>query len=186
MTKPFMVEGAVLSFEQRLIEFSDTDTLLEEQLRAYRVKTYSSHGYANTYEVDGDCGDHDLDAFMLALMAVEQKYGLFATKEAFRRLATFGYVPGWGVPSPFAASAEKTMSVMDKKLERAGIPSRQINNDQNNEYRLIRLFGKNASGRPGGVIAPAFRGGMNRPDNVPSRTALFKKPGPRSGGFGRG
>ena len=81
MTKPFMVEGAVLSFEQRLVEFSDTDVVLEEQLRAYRVKTYSRHGYANTYVADGGVGDHDLDAFMLAMMAVEQKYGLFASKE---------------------------------------------------------------------------------------------------------
>lgn len=182
MTKSFMVEGAVLAFEHRLVQFSDTDTLLEEQLRAYRVKSYSAHGYANTYEVDGDCGDHDLDAFMLALMAVEQKYGLFATKESYRRMASFGYVPGWGVPS--FVDTGKQVSLIDQKLERAGVPSRQIN-DRNEEYRL-KYITRNGSGRPSGIIVPVHRGGMDRATAVPSRTSAFKKPaGPRGNKYGK-
>lgn len=178
MTKPFMVEGAVIAFEQRLVQFSDDDTLLDEQLRAYRVKTYSSHGYANTYEVDGNCGDHDLDAFMLSLMAVEQKYGLFATKEAYRRMASFGYVPGWGVPSPMETVTDRPMTATERKMERAGIPSRQTPNDKREEYRIAYLT-RNGAGRPSGMIAPVHRRGVSGPQGVPSRTSAFKKPGSR-------
>lgn len=181
MTKPFMVEGAVLAFEHRLVQFSDEDSILDEQLRAYRVKTYSSHGYANVYEADGDCGDHDLDAFMLALMAVEQRYGLFASKESYRRLASFGYIPGWGVPTIQTSSSERVPSVTDRKLERAGIPSRQGSQDKNDEYRVLYMT-RNASGKHSGMIAPVHRGGIDHPNKVPSRTSAFKKgPGPRGG-----
>jgi hypothetical protein len=182
MTKPFMVEGAVLAFEHRLIQFSDTDIILEEQLRAYRVKTYSAHGFANTYDVDGGTGDHDLDAFMLALMAVEQKYGLFATKESYRRMASFGYVPGWGVPSPMSVITDKPLSIIEQKLERAGVPSRQIPN-KNEEYRLKYIM-RNASGQPSGIIVPVQRGGMDRSKAVPSRTSAFKKPTSPRGRYG--
>jgi hypothetical protein len=179
MTKPFMVEGAVMVFEHRLIQISDLDTLLEEQLRSYRIKTYSSHGYANTYEVDGDCGDHDLDAFMLALMAVEQKYGLFATKEMYKQLASFSYVPGWGVPIPNVATTDRPVTVKDVKLERSGVPSRQIDANKNEEYRLAYII-RRGDGRPGGIIQPVKRGGANEPRKVPSRTSIFKKgPNPR-------
>lgn len=181
MTKPFMVEGCVIAFEHRLVQFSDDDKILEEQLRAYRVKTYSSHGYANTYEVDGDVGDHDLDAFMLAMMAVEQKYGLFASKESYRRLAQFSYVAGWGVPAPVASTTEKASSIMEQKMERAGVPNRQVPHNKNEEYRIAYLT-RNGSGRPSGMIAPVKRGGMNRPSGVPSRTSAFKK-GPSRGRF---
>lgn len=180
MTKPFMVEGAVMAFEHRLVQFSDIDTVLEEQLRSYRVKSYSAHGYANTYESDGGVGDHDLDAFMLALMAIEQKYGLFASKESYRRMAQFSYVPGWGVPvQDSTPNTEKTETTKDKKLQRAGVPSRQVSNDENEKFRLVYLM-RNGSGRPSGMIAPVRRGGMDSPQGVPSRTANFKK------GSGRG
>lgn len=178
-TKPFMVEGAVLAFEHRLVQFSDTDAVLDEQLRAYRVKTYSQHGYANTYETDGDCGDHDLDAFMLALMAVEQKYGLFATKESYRRMASFGYVPGWGVPSYGTAITDKPISVTDQKRERAGVPSRQIDQSKNEEYRLAYIMKRHGSAS--GIIVPVNRTGTNSPTGVPSRTSMFKG-NPRSRG----
>lgn len=177
MTKPFMVEGAVLVFEHRLIQFSDTDKVLEDQLRAYRVKTYSMHGHANTYEADGQFGDHDLDAFMLALMAIEQKYGLFATKEMYHRFAAFGYTPGWGVPITTEITTNKPTSVIDQKLERAGIPSRQVPN-KNEEYRLKYIM-RNGSGKPSGIIVPVQRGGVDR-GAIPSRTSAFRKPaGPR-------
>lgn len=176
MTKPFMVEGTVLAFEHRLVQFSDDDKTLEDQLRAYRVKTYSLHGYANTYESDDNTGDHDLDAFMLAMMAVEQKYGLFATKESYRHMASFGYVPGWGVPSQVISTSDKQVSIIDQRMERAGIPSRQVSS-KNEEYRL-KYISRNGSGRPSGIIVPVRRGGMGS-SPVPSRTSAFKKPGPR-------
>lgn len=177
MTKPFMVEGCVIAFEHRLVQFSDEDTVLEEQLRAYRVKTYSSHGYANTYESDGGVGDHDLDAFMLSMMAIEQKYGLFATRESYRRIASFGYVPGWGVPTaPSIQSPARAVDPSIQKKERAGVPSRVINRDQNTEYRIQRIM-KSPNGNSA-YIAPVQRQGSEtgRTSGVPSRTSMFKGP----------
>ena len=177
-TKPFMVEGAVMAFEHNLVQFSTLDVVLEEQLRSYRVKTYSAHGYANTYEADGGVGDHDLDAFMLALMAVEQKYGLLANADQYRKMAQFSYVPGWGVPVPENEPGRiDTPTTDEKKLQRAGIPSRQINADKNNEYRLVRIL-NGRPGRPGGIIAPANRGPQIQRGKVASRTDVFKKKPP--------
>lgn len=181
ITKPFMVEGAVMVFEQHLVQFSNEDKILEEQLRAYRVKTYSNHGYANTYEASGDVGDHDLDAFMLALMAIEQRYGLFLTKENYRQSASFSYIPGWGVPSPAAPVNDKPISIMDQKMERAGVPSRQMATDKNDEYRIAYMT-KNGSGQPSGMIAPIKRQGT---EAIPSRTSSFKG-NPSRGGMRRG
>lgn len=178
-TKPFMVEGAVMAFEHRLVEFSDLDTVLDEQLRAYRVKNYSAHGHANTYETDGGVGDHDLDAFMMALLGVEQKYGIFATKETFRRLAQMTFVSGWGMPTaPVATTPNQAMSPTEKRLERAGIPSRQSPSDPNREYRLVYLMKQGMGTTPGGMIAPVKRGGMGGAPDIPSRTSAFKK-GPK-------
>lgn len=179
-TKPFMVEGAVMVFEHRLIQFSDIDSVLESQLRAYRVKTYSSHGYANTYETDQSVGDHDLDAFMLALMAIEQKYGMFATKESYRRMASFSFVPGWGVPVTESKITETPKNTIEKKMERAGVPSRSTPDDQE-KFRLAYTM-RNGSGKPSGIITPVRRGGQQSASQVPSRTSMFKK-GPSRGRF---
>lgn len=177
MTKPFMVEGSVIAFEHRLVQFSDDDSILEEQLRAYRVKTYSSHGYANTYESDGGVGDHDLDAFMLAMMAIEQKYGLFATKESYRRIASFGYVPGWGVPTaPSIQTPAQAIDPATQKKERAGVPSRTISRDKNEEYRIMRIM-KSPQGNSA-YVAPVQRKGteVGNSSGVPSRTSAFRGP----------
>lgn len=177
-TKPFIVEGAVMVFEHQLIQFSDLDSILESQLRGYRVKTYSSHGYANTYEVDDGVGDHDLIAFMLALTAIEQKYGILASKDSYRRMAAFGHVPGWGVPVVVSHTTEKPKSVIEQKMERAGVPSRSATPDDQEQYRIMYLM-RNGSGQPSGIIAPVKRGGVNRDNGIPSRTNMFKKSGPR-------
>lgn len=86
MTKPFMVEGAVMCLERGLFRFAENDEILDLQLRAYRVKTWSQHGYANTY-TSGKEGDHDLDAVMLALLGIELKYGLLSETERVGRPA---------------------------------------------------------------------------------------------------
>ena len=187
MTKPFMVEGAVMVFEHGLIQFSDTDVVLEEQLRAYRVKTYSMHGYANTYEAEGGVGDHDLDAFMLALMAIEQKYGIFASKESYRRMASFGYVPGFGVPSTamLPTAIGEPSNVMDKKRERAGVPSRTgSDKGQQEQYRIAYIM-KNTLGSSSAYIAPVRRGSKTDGSSIPSRTSAFKGPKTPRGGMGR-
>jgi hypothetical protein len=105
-TKPFMVEGTVMAFEQELVDLSaDDDKLLESQMRGYRVKTWSSHGIPASYETDAESGDHDLDAFMLAMLGIEIEYGLFRTKEAVRRLAQIVHVSGWGLGSSSAVKS---------------------------------------------------------------------------------
>lgn len=174
-TKPFMVEGAVMAFEHRLVEFSDEDLILDEQLRAYRIKSYSAHGWANTYEVDGDCGDHDLDAFMLALLAIEQKYGLFASRENYRKLAAFSHISGWGVPSaPAAPVTREAVTPTEQKLDRAGIPSRTKQPSDNNEKNRLMFVIKNYT-RPGGIMAPIRSSMAESKGKVPSRTSAFKK-----------
>lgn len=186
MTKPFMVEGCVMAFEQRLIQFSDDDGILEEQLRAYRVKTYSLHGYANTYESDGGVGDHDLDAFMLAMMAIEQKYGLFADREHYRKVASFGYVPGWGVglSTNQAPNVPGPQTTSDARMERAGVPSRQLTKDKNEEYRIARLM-KSPNGNSAYIVPVNRPGRGETKGGVPSRTAMFKGPKAPRTGFGR-
>jgi hypothetical protein len=166
--KPFMVEGAVMVFEHGLVEFSDEDYLLEEQLRCYRVKTYSAHGYANTYNTEGNCGDHNLDAFMLALLGIELKFGLFQTNESIRRSVQIFHT-GWGVPSTIN-SGMMTDNTLEQKKHIAGVPSRTASGDKNAEYRMLYLL------RQGAMIAPPIK--QNSKPN--SRTAIFRKPPYRS------
>jgi hypothetical protein len=73
-TKPFMVESAVMVLENDKFKFAESDATLDSEFRAYKVKTWSLHGHANTY-TGGKIGDHDLTATMLAMMAIDLKYG---------------------------------------------------------------------------------------------------------------
>lgn len=130
-TKPFMVEGTVMAFEQELVELSsDDDKLLETQMRGYRVKTWSAHGVPASYETDAESGDHDLDAFMLAMLGIEIEYGLFRTKEAVRRLAQIVHVAGWGLgassPAIPSASLPSTSpeATQSEVAKRSGVQSR--------------------------------------------------------------
>lgn len=167
-TKPFMVEGAVMRFEQQLIEFSDDDVLLDEQLRAYRVKTYSQHGWANTYHAPGSIGDHDLDAFMLALLAIEIRYGFYATQQGYRKLAQISHSAGFGIPETCSPAFSDTI-VNEGDLVRtaSGVPSRQLKSERE-AYRIAYLA------RGSAIVAPTPQ---NRSTGrVPSRTAAFRNP----------
>jgi len=174
-TKPFLVEGAVMCLEQGLFEYSDADSVLDDQLRAYRVKIYSAHGYANTYD-SGAAGDHHLDATMLALLAIELRYGLLyqpkkrpATATSMRLLSGFG--------SAQAAVSATTAEHRETEKRAAGIVSRQIESkrDHVREARVRHLM------RNGGHISipsrpvdiPAAAGG------VPSRTHNLRPGNPR-------
>lgn len=122
-TKPFMVEGTVMCFEQRLFEFSAEDTLLEDQFRAYRVKNWSPHGWANTYDA-GSVGDHDLDAVFLALLGVEMKFGLYyeIKKNIYLPAVRHLGAPGLGTLSP----AEKLMppTLQEQVRDQLDVPAR--------------------------------------------------------------
>ena len=78
--KPYMVESAVRFFERGMIQFSSEDEILFKQLHGYNIARIGSTG-APVYEA-GPSGDHDLDAFMLALLAFEVEMGEY-TKQHF-------------------------------------------------------------------------------------------------------
>jgi hypothetical protein len=185
-TKPFMVEGAVMVFEQDLIELSrDDEKLLEEQLRGYRVKTWSSHDVPASYSTDADSGDHDLDAFMLALLGIEIEYGLYRTQATLRRLAHIVHVAGWGVGSYRAEnglsdSQELTPQEVKKaSQERSGVASRS-NKDVPATPKVVH------AGRGAVVLSQSLNPGASRLGaRIPSRTLGLT---PRGGiaGYGSG
>jgi hypothetical protein len=180
-TKPYMVDTTVMAFEHHYVEFSDDDHILEEQLRGYRVKTYSVNGWANTYTAEGRVGDHDLDAFMLAMLGVEQKFGLLATKESYQRLATVSYVSTFGVPnSSFASGMKQKRELVGAPERSQPAPSRQ----DEESYRIMYLL---RGSTPGAILSPNASGGDPRFGSVvPSRTAAFRsKPGDRGPRRGR-
>ncbi len=159
-TKPFMVEGAVMCLEDGLFEFSDEDKILDDQLRAYRVKTWSQHGYANTYEA-GNVGDHDLDAVMLALLGIELKYGLFANRQA-QKIATITHLAAYSMPDldQVLEKRRKEEKLDDAQLTDAkrdlikqlkGVPSRTSDSKQMRQSGILHAI-------PGGaVVGPPSR-----------------------------
>ena len=122
-----MVEGVVMAFEMGLVEVSREYTLLEEQLRGYRVKTWTKGGAADTYTTDSDSGDHDLDAFMLSMLGIELNYGLWHTKEAVRRLLQIAHTGGWGLPSTQSSqgTTQEDPNLLELKRERLVYPLEQ-------------------------------------------------------------
>ena len=205
-TKPFMVEGAQMVLEMGDFEFSDGDTLLEEQLRAYRVKTYSRHGWANTYE--SRVGDHDLDALVLALLGVELKFGLTKIADRGPRHSSVEYVAafGLGTPTPNAPKdyigGTTIQSPREAMQEKANVPSRAVMPSGNMGAAGVRnVIGKGAMGAPVSYIEypggpPASAGqrrsanfgaasaqGATNGGNIPSRTSMFRNGG-RAMGMG--
>lgn len=70
-SKPFLVETAIRRFESNQIHFSNTDKQLEGELRGYIIDRVSMHGLPVFKQGNEKLGDHNLDAFMLALVAFE-------------------------------------------------------------------------------------------------------------------
>jgi hypothetical protein len=185
-TKPFMVEGTVMALEQELVEISaDDDKVLIDQIRGYQVKSWSTHGVPASYMTDAESGDHDLDAYMLAMLGIEIEYGLFRTKEAVRRLAQIAHVAGWGLgasrpaaPSsslPSTSPAELPEDTKQAFARRNGIPQRSVLPAPTHQGRILH------NGR--GAIGASSQPGAST-SRVPSRTANF---GSRGGtGFSPG
>lgn len=160
MTKPFMVEGAVMCLEKGLFQYSEDDGLLDAQLRAYKVKTWSQHGYANTY-ASGAEGDHDLDAVMLALLAIELKYGILA-ESGPRQKPAIRSVPA--------------VSQSDKPIRSRGdiVPSRQPT--PNPRDRVVKMSRHSWIAIPG-----QKQSGQKARGIIPSRTSSITRPPPRRG-----
>lgn len=161
MTKPFMVEGAVMCLERGLFEFSDKDDTLDLQLRAYRVKTWSQHGYANTY-ASGTIGDHDLDATMLALLAVEIKYGLLS-ETGPKHMPVVRHVP---------------IVVQNDKPVRSREDSVTSRQPRQTPYQQTGRVVKMS--RHSMIVVPGSAPGSAPPRSlIPSRTSRMSRPSPR-------
>ena len=161
-TKPFMVEGAVAVLEQHLFEFSDKDAILDAQMRSYRVKTWSAHGHANTYEA-GREGDHDLDATLLALLGIELEFGLFA--QAPLPPAMVRHIPTVHQSDVPVRSRADT------------VPSRQMVSPQ--QRRRVAFASRNSWIEIPGRASPS-----GPRTEIPSRTSRIQRPSPR-GPMGR-
>jgi len=186
-TKPFLVEGAVMCFEGNLVQLSgQDDKLLEDQIRGYRVKTWTKGGQADTYETDAESGDHDLDALLLALLGAELKYGLWHTTDVVKRLVQIAHVSGWGlpattVPNQMAARFRDVQEKVDPSVmrelarEEAGIPARnrpqRVAASLQEQYRLMYLSRNAVTIAPTGGPAASLRGG----GRIPSRTSVFQQ-----------
>ena len=160
-TKPFMVEGCVMAFEMDLVQISNEDRILEEQLRAYKVTNYTPGGVARTFETNKDIGDHDLDAFMLAMMAIELKYGLFHTPDTLKRVAQITYSSGFGLQS----TTTDFSTVKNIRQEQLGATSRSLpETDENSQNGRIAYLSRQSV-----IIAPSNK----VRSRVVSRTGIF-------------
>lgn len=88
--KPYMIEAAVRFFERGLIEFPFEDETLLKQLHGYAIAKVNASGMP-VYE-SGPAGDHDLDAFILALLAIEVELGEHTSQSFSSSIAFSGRI----------------------------------------------------------------------------------------------
>ena len=172
-TKPFMVEGAVMCLENGQFEFSRADKTLDEQLRAYAVDKWSAHGFANSYE-SGNVGDHDLDATMLALVAIELKYGIYYRPRKNNTAGSIVHLAGFGRSGAVSSRDSEFDTVKDVQKVEAGIPSRT---SYPGKQAYIAAMVRNGNRGPGGISAPA------QAQQAFSRTGSFRGVTPRTSYF---
>lgn len=78
-TKQYMVEHtALLLGRGNLVLLSEADNDIVVQLKNYVVKSISAKGLKTYTTKNPQIGDHDLDAYMLALHAIHQEYSEYA------------------------------------------------------------------------------------------------------------
>ena len=93
--KPYMVESVVRKFETGAIEVSSEDESLIKQLTGYSIAKVSANGQ-KVYEA-GPAGDHDLDAFMLSVLAFEIELSQFTNKTHDASISVSGRIGSSGV-----------------------------------------------------------------------------------------
>ena len=183
-TKPFMVEGAVMCLESGLFTYPTDDKILDEQLRAYVVKTWSQHGYANTYD-SGTVGDHDLDATMLALLGIELKYGInYKPRPRQHTAGSISMVSGFGGASVEVPLHDRGATIDQREATRvaSGVPNRGSNMEQ-----ISRMSGRQIAIQRGSAFVVfgnrpttgrSATGGNQAmtPGGVPSRTYGLRNP----------
>ena len=124
MMKPYLVESAVRFFERQMIEIPMEDELLIKQLHGYQIVRVNSSGVP-VYEA-GPSGDHDLDALMLALMAIEVEYGAY-TKQHFTSTIAISGRLGEGTTQPGLINVEEDFSpaAMASRAQMARAPEKR-------------------------------------------------------------
>ena len=88
--KPYMVEACVRKFETKVMEISSEDEILIKQLNGYHIPKVNASGLP-VYEA-GPAGDHDLDAFMLAVLAFEIELSQFTNRRYNSSIAFSGQI----------------------------------------------------------------------------------------------
>ncbi len=166
-----------MALEQELVELDqDDDKVLIEQMRGYRVKTWSSHGMPASYETDAESGDHDHDAWVLAMLGIEIEYGLYHTQESVRRLAQVMHVAGWGagptgrahVNSEVPTSpGERVENMRQGMRDRTGTPSRLQQLLSAKIPKIVHSGQGMAYVSPGSATVPSST-------KAPSRTDCFR------------
>jgi replicative DNA helicase len=156
--KPYMVESAVRFFERGMIEFPTEDEVLLKQLHGYSIAKVNAAGMP-IYEA-GPAGDHDLDAFMLALLSLEVELGEH-TKQTFSSAIAFSGRMG-AAPQQAQADAEnKTIpeEMLNNASQRPRSPERRTDKVPANIPRGL-FFGNQVPGR---IYTPeSFRNDDNR------------------------
>jgi hypothetical protein len=182
-TKPFMVEGCVMAMESGLIELSRADRPFEEQVRAYRVKNYTKNGWASTYI--SDVGDHDLDAWMLAMLGIEIHYGISHVERRQQKVASVSHVGGFGSgdalqgnPLDWQRPPSSSREIAQKK---ANVPGRQV---QPSNYATDTAASNQSQAVSRDIYGNA-RGYVNRPQRQSPYSTMGGAPS-RTNGLGNG
>ena len=95
--KPFMVESCVRKFEANAIRFPMSDEILLKQLHGYEVDRISANG--TPVYISGPAGDHDLDAFMLGLLAFEIELSEYSNPLYSSSISFSGKMGGTDTPT---------------------------------------------------------------------------------------
>jgi hypothetical protein len=102
--KPYMVNNLVSKYEMGMIETSKYDDVIYKQLLGYVVARVTQNGVP-VYE-SGPDGDHDLDAFMLAMLAFSLELSEFTNVEYSGTICLSGRL-GEGSPDTILKDMEK-------------------------------------------------------------------------------
>ena len=124
LTKPFAVESLVRKFENEQVLLSEYDIDLENQLHGYTEIRKRQDG-SPVYQA-GPAGDHDLDAFVLSMLAFEMEMSdlttrIYSTKIGFSGRINEGHEEG--VKSREEATKSNAESQATPKKPEAGYRS---------------------------------------------------------------
>lgn len=176
--KPYLVNNSVRIMEERRIKFSSQDMDLEKQMLGYRIGRWSVNGRPTYEQAEESTGDHKLDAFNLALLALTQEYTALGRPLMVSNIAfagSFGQPDSTKTPIDQFKEFEKkretqrpqarwpsvqSQSIIGKPhhvgLDRSRLPiwrHPDFSNEKSDGFTSRQYAGKNYSGRsPGSSI----------------------------------